>query len=310
MRVTIVGTGAMGGLFAAHLASTDIDLWCIDIWQDHVSAIANKGLTIEEGGAVRQVPLKITADPAQPGPSDIVILFTKYGHTEAALRTMAPLLHADTLLVTLQNGIGNVELIQAAFPKHRILFGLTTATCRVVGPGQIWTTGVADTQTHAWPVDGHCDATVKRFSAILNESGIPFFLSSDIEVQIWKKLVVNCAFNTSCALSGMTVGEVTALPQSWPMLLRVADEIVAVGQAKGLPLTQAASRQYLRDVAEAARSHVPSMAADIRAGRATEIDSLTGAVLREAAQRAVATPVVQTLDALVRLIERRQASPD
>ena len=305
MRIAIVGTGAMGGLFACHLAAADIDLWCIDVWREHVDAIAANGLLVDRDGAKRHVPLQVTTDPARCGPCDVVIVFTKYGQTETALGTMRPLVGVQTLLVTLQNGIGNVDLIQAAFPGNRILFGLTTATCNLTGPGAISTTGMQGTQTHAWPVDGVRDHPVDAFAAVLQGSGIPFFLSPDIEVQIWKKLVVNCALNTSCAITGTTVGEVTALPGSWPALLQVADEIVAVGCKKGLPLNVNVTRAYLRDVAAAASTHVPSMAQDIRAGRRTEIDCLTGAVLREAQRLGVAMPVTQTLDALVRVIERR-----
>src|SRR5262249_40194797 len=137
MRIVIVGAGAMGSLFAAHLAAADAEVWVYDPWREHVTAIAGTGLRVRRAREEKVVRMRATCDPRDPGIADMVMFFVKFSHTQAACADARPMVGAGTLLVTLQNGLGNIEVIEAAFPGNRLLFGLTTLTSELRGPGQI-----------------------------------------------------------------------------------------------------------------------------------------------------------------------------
>jgi 2-dehydropantoate 2-reductase len=128
-------------------------------------------------------------------------------------------------------------------------------------------------------------------------------LAPDIEVKIWKKLIVNCCLNTVCAIVGKRVGAVAEVPAIWPLLDGVVDEIVAIANRKHIDLNGAEARAFLRNVAEEAREHEPSMLIDVRHGRATEIDCLNGAILRECERLEIPAPHNRSLYAMIRAIE-------
>ena len=128
MRIVVVGAGAMGSLFAAGLARTGEEVWVYDPWREHVEAIRRDGLRVAREGAEDVVALRATTDPAEPGVADLVLVFVKHAHTRQAAADARPLLHGDTTVVTVQNGLGNVEILAAAVPPDRLLYGLTTLT--------------------------------------------------------------------------------------------------------------------------------------------------------------------------------------
>ena len=308
MRFVIVGAGAMGSLFAAHLAKTEAETWVYDRWEEHIGAIRSKGLVVEGKGAAHVVGLRATTDPSEPGPADVVMVFVKYNQTREALAAARPLVGPDTVLLTLQNGLGNVEAIRELFPENRIFYGLTTLTSEMLGPGRIEASYAGRGETFLWAHDGKRDARLEAVCALLAEGGIHAVLAPDIELMIWKKLIVNCCLNTLCAITGLSVGRLAERADAWPVLEGVADEIVAVAERKGIPLERAQARAFLRLVAHEARNHVPSMLIDVQNRRLTEIECLNGAVLREAGRQCMDAPFNRTLYSLIRLIEGSYAA--
>ena len=305
MRIAIVGTGAMGSLFASHLADAGAEVWAFDVWREHVEAIGRGGLIVHRDGKSRSVRIHATLDPADAGICDIVMVFVKYGQTADAIRAAHPMISPATTIVTLQNGIGNVEVIRAAYPESPVAFGLTTLTCELIGPGEIEASYKGRGETYLWPSSGAPNPVTEQLCALMNRGGINTALEPGIELKIWKKLVVNCCLNTVCAIAGQNVGQVVADPETWTFMDCVVDEIVTAANLKGVPLTSDDARAFLRSVAEEARNHEPSMLIDIRKGRKTEIDCLNGAVLRICEQGGIAAPFNQALSAMIRVIERR-----
>jgi 2-dehydropantoate 2-reductase len=303
-RVAIVGAGAMGSLFAAHLSGTAAEIWAFDVWREHVDEIRRHGLTVRRDGVERVVRVHATTRPDEAGPCDAVMVFVKFNQTNAAMQAARPMVGPGSFIVTLQNGIGNVEIIEAAFPGTPVVTGLTTLTSELLGPGRIEASYAGGGETHLWPRSGKVDQAVEQFRALLVEAGIVATLEPDIELKIWKKLVVNCCLNTMCAITGQRVGAVADAPESWPFLDGVVDEIVAVAQRRGIPLERADAGAFLRSVANEARNHEPSMLIDVRNGRATEIECLNGAVLRECERYGIAAQHNRALYALIRVMER------
>lgn len=303
MRFVIVGAGAMGSLFAAHLARTEAETWICDKWREHIDVIRSNGLVVKHDGVETVVPLRATTDPAEPGIGDVLMLFVKYHQTREALAAARPLVGPRTALVTLQNGLGNVELLREAFPENRIVYGFTTLTSELLGPGRIEASYAGRGETCFWAQDGRLDAGLDALHALFERGGINAIIAPDIELMIWKKLVVNCCLNTLCAITGLSVGELSERPESWPVLEGAANEIVAVAGRKGIALERSQAHAFLRSVAHEARNHFPSMLIDVKNRRQTEIECLNGAILREAAHLRIAAPFNRTLYSLVRIIE-------
>lgn len=305
MRFVIVGAGAMGSLFAAHVARTEAEIWVCDKWKEHIEAIRSHGLVVRRDGAEAAVRLRATSDPGEPDTADIVMIFVKYIQTRDALRAMRPLVGPRTALLTLQNGLGNVELIREAFPENRVFYGFTTLTSELLGPGRIEASYAGRGETYLWAQDGSRDAELEALRSLLESGDINAIIAPDIELMIWKKLIVNCCLNTLCAITGLSVGQLADNAESWPVLEGVADEIVAVATRKAIPLDSAQAHEFLRSVAHEARSHFPSMLIDVKECRQTEIECLNGAIIREAAKFGIPTPFNWTLYSLIRIIESK-----
>jgi 2-dehydropantoate 2-reductase len=302
-RVAVVGAGAMGSLLAAHLSDAGAEVWAFDTWREHVDAIRRGGLCVRAGVGERAVPVHATCDPAEAGTADVALVMVKYRQTRAAMSAALPMVRRDTLILTLQNGIGNVEAIREIAPENRVLYGFTTLTSEMLGPGRIEASYAGKGETYLWPADGRADAACAAVADCLNRGGIRTALVPDIELRIWKKLVVNCCYNPLCALAGQSVGELIDRPEMWPLLDGVTDEIVAAAQRKGIPLERGEAGRFLRQVGEEARAHFPSMLIDFRRRRPTEIDCLNGAVLRECERLGIAAPINRALVDLVRAAE-------
>ena len=301
MKIAVVGCGAMGGLFAAHLAQTQSDVWGVDIWAAHVAAIATGGLVVQTNGIDRTTKLHATTDSDAPGVADIVLIFVKHGQTRAAAAQARPLIGPGTLLVTVQNGLGPVDIIRGLYPDNPLLFGFTPLTSEVLRPGVIAAGGAGP--TCMWPINGQVTPAMQAFCALLTQSGIEAALTPGIQTEIWKKLVVNCCLNPVCALTGLTVGAACGHPDYRALMEGVLHEIVALAQARRIALDTGTAHAYFAAVSTAARNHLPSMVADFRARRPTEIDALNGAILRQSAEHGLAAPFNQALVSLVRMAE-------
>ncbi len=302
-RVAIIGSGAMGSLFAAHFADAGAEVWAFDGWREHIEAMRRDGLRIRATCGERKVALRATSDAREPGIVDIALVMVKFRQTRETVAAALPMIGKQTLLVTLQNGIGNVEAIRAAAPDNRILFGLTTLTSEMLGPGSIEASYANKGETYLWPSDGRADADCEALAALLDRAGVPTRLAPDIELRIWKKLVVNCCYNPLCAITGHSVGELIARPEVWPVLDALTDEIVAAAQRNRIPLERAEAGRFLRQVGEEARAHFPSMLIDVRRKRLTEIDCLNGAVLRECERHGIAAPLNRAFIDMIRAVE-------
>jgi 2-dehydropantoate 2-reductase len=307
-RVIIVGAGAMGSLFAAHLAKTRAEVWVYDSWHEHIAAITANGLIIRRGSEQISIPLRATTKPAEPGEATILMIFVKYGQTSAALAAALPMIGERTLIVTLQNGLGNLELIRNALPTNRILYGLTTLTSELLGPGRIEASFMGMGETYLWPEDGNCDAAVKHVCELLYSGGINTTASQDITAKIWRKLIVNCCYNTLCAITDLPVGALIDRSEIWPLLDGTVDEIVAAARGNEIRIDAMEARAFLRKVGLEARGHYPSMLIDVRNRRQTEIECLNGAVLRECDRLGILAPFNRALYGIIRVIEQSYAA--
>jgi 2-dehydropantoate 2-reductase len=248
-----------------------------------------------------------TTDPCEPGVADVILIFVKYDQTRQAARDIAPAIGPGTVVLTLQNGLGNVKLIREVIPHATLLCGFTTLTSELLGPGHIEASYAGRGETCVWSADGMPNKACASIVDLLRRSGINATVDPEIELHIWEKLVVNCCLNTLCAISGLSVGALVDRPEVWPILDGITDEIVAVAARKEIALPREAARGFLRDVAKEARAHYPSMLRDIRAEQQTEIECLNGAVIRAPERFGIEVPFNRFAYGMIRTLEETYA---
>ncbi|WGS41259.1 2-dehydropantoate 2-reductase [Burkholderia sp. JSH-S8] len=310
MKIAILGAGAMGSLFGGLLAEAGEAVTLIDVDDAHLDAIRRDGLRIENDRGDRRVPALRAVRPdaaalAHGEPFDLLIVFTKSVHTRAALGGVRALLTPHTSVLTLQNGLGNVETLREFVPIERILVGVTTWPADVAGPGHVRSHG--DGAIRMMSADGTARPGASAAADALSRAGLACTLDEDVWAAIWEKVAFNAALNTLCAVTGCTVDQLGARDDGPRLALAIAAETAAVARAKGIAVDAARIAAKVRHAIDAHRGHRPSMLQDVLAGRRTEIESINGAVVAAARETGVAVPHTDTLLGLVRLIDARNA---
>lgn len=299
-NIVIVGAGAMGCLFAARLIEAGASVTLIDSNPQRLEDIRSKGLELSDDAGTRLVHPRAARAQDVAGPVDLLVLFTKGMYSAAAVQSVAHLAAQRPIALTLQNGLGNAEVLAESFGADRVLKGTAHIPADWQSPNKVSTHGFADLD-----VGGHTPAAQPLATAVgrlLTASGFGVHVRADVEVAVWNKLAFNAALNALATVAGATNAQMDCAP-GHRLAAQVVREVVAVAAAGGLALdVDHIDRTVHKALAEHPR-HKPSMLQDREAGRPTEIDSINGAVVVAGQQRGVPTPVNATLADLVRLLE-------
>jgi 2-dehydropantoate 2-reductase len=287
----------MGSLLAARLARGGAATVTIGgTWAEGLEVIRRQGITVDDDTGSWSMPVA-TAPLDGAGPADFVLVVVKSTRTEAVAVPAARALGPDGMVVTLQNGLGNREILARAAGSERVAVGVATLGATLLGPGRV----------RAFPgriAMGACPPAA-RLAEAFRTAGIPAETSADIDRLVWGKLAVNCAINPVTALLGVPNGAVLASPRDRHLLVAAAREVAAVAAARGIPLDSDPARTAL-DVASRTAGNRSSMLQDLDRGAATEIDALCGAVVAEGRRLGVDTPVNA---ALWRRVREREGRP-
>jgi 2-dehydropantoate 2-reductase len=297
MRIAIVGPGAIGGLFAAVLTRGGLDVTLIDKSAERAAFIRRHGLRVEGRGGDYTVRVKAVACPLSPEPFDVVLVAVKAYDTAAAAALVAPVVGPQTAVLTVQNGLGNVEALAAAFGRERVLGGATSQGANVIEPGRIDHAGVA--ATTIGELDGQLTERVRRIASAWTAAGLETTVSDNIDGALWAKLLVSVAINPLAALLRVRNGVLIEHPETQDLMRLAVTEAAQVARAKGVRLGVPDPVQHAAVAARATAGNIASMLQDVRAGRPTEIDFLTGAVVREGERLGVPTPICRMLTLLV-----------
>jgi 2-dehydropantoate 2-reductase len=303
--VAVVGAGALGCLFGGLLARAGAAVTLIGRPQ-HVAAIRRDGLRFDSRGEQSIIPVAATEDIAGVRGARLVLFCVKSSDTDDAARAMAPHLGRDAVVVSLQNGVDNVERIGALVP-NLVLPGLVYVAAQMAGPGSVHHTGGGSLTIGRLGTlrggNGSDRRRLEAIAALFTGAGLAVTISATIEVDLWIKLVMNCAYNAISALTGSQYGRMVALPDIRAVMADAVNEVVAVAARKGVRLPDDLVEKAIR-LADGMPVTISSTAQDLRRGRRTEIDHLNGYVAREGEALRIATPVNRTLNALVKLAER------
>ncbi|QBR03847.1 ketopantoate reductase family protein [Paraburkholderia pallida] len=307
MEISILGAGAMGSLFGGLLAEAGHDVTLVDIDDAHLDAIHRDGLRLVTDAGERVVKNLRACRPEQAAHApELLIVFTKTMHTEAALAVARALLGAQTAVLSLQNGLGNVERLERSVPRARIMVGMTTWPADKPGPGRVDSHGAGAIRLMSADGDvGAASASLARTVNALNAAGLHCTADPDVWSAIWEKVAFNAALNSLCAVTQCTVGELSNLPDGETLALKIVAEVAAVARAHGVAVNEAHIRETVLHALAHHRTHRPSMLQDVLAGRKTEIEAINGAVVAAARTVPMAVPCTETLLHLVRLVEVR-----
>lgn len=299
-RIVIVGAGAMGCLFAARLALAGKAVVVVDVDTGRLAKIADEGIIVEDnaGRDVARVDAVLAADVA--GPVELLMLFTKGMHSAAAIRSVAHLAGSGCPVLTLQNGLGNVEAIAEVFPAESIVWGVTDFPADLHGANHVSSHGQGHIFLGDYP-DG-ASGRASSIAALLDGAGLSARADPDVKIAVWEKVAFNAALNALCTVSGLPVGGLDCAAGRSAATV-VIDEIVAIAAAQGVAVDRARLGGKVDFALANHRAHKPSMLQDRLAGRRTEIESINGAVLAAGARSGVRAPALQVLTDLVRLGE-------
>lgn len=300
MKIAVVGAGAMGSLFGGLLAESGADVWLLDIWAEHVKAVNENGLNIEREGKFRSVSVKATTDPNRIGISDIVIIFVKSTNTRQAAKTAKFLMDDSSLILTLQNGMGNADTIAEVIEPTRIIAGTTSHGGTMLGPGSIRHAGIGPTTIGMW-ADGGKDKAL-YIAKFLTEAGIKTEAVDDIQSVIWNKLLVNVGINAITALTGIKNGQLLDLSATQDISRAAVEEAMELARAQGVMIREDAV-EHVFEIAKATSPNRSSMGQDVDNKRLTEIEAINGFVVREAFKIGLNVPINKTLTALIETLQ-------
>ena len=298
MRVVVLGAGAMGSWAGALLCKAGHDVTLV-ARQDHAAVVAARGLAVSGKTDLHVHPRTVTRAADAPVP-DLLILSVKAYDTQAALQEARPLLGQRTSVLSLQNGLGNLERIADAADERRTFAAVTTHGVTFVEPGHVRHAGLGYFRVGS-PYNEH--ARARDLAEAFRAAGLDAEFHDRILGEVWAKVVVNASINPLTAITGLPNGALLEVPALRELMQRTAEEAVDVAHAEGAPLPEEDLLLRARRVAELTATNKSSMLQDVERGRRTEIDAICGEVVERGLRHGIDTPVNITLRALVKGIE-------
>jgi 2-dehydropantoate 2-reductase len=303
-NICIVGAGAIGSLFAAHLAQLDdVTVWAFEVSAAQVDAITRDGLVLT-GKAELRSTVRARVDPADIPPCEFGIVAVKSEYTRSALAAASPIF-ANAAVASVQNGIGNEEIIAEFVP--RVIRGTTLAAGAMTAPGVVRFDATGGTWLGPFEPKPASMAEVTTLAGLIDRSGMTTHAMGDARGAQWTKLVFNAAGNALGAMTGLSVGQLGDDPTLRTIVDGLIDEGERVAAALGIAL-DSDPRAMIDDAVQNAYGHRASMLQDVAARRHTEIDVLNGGIVAAGRVVGVATPLHEAMVAVIRGIERSWAT--
>ncbi len=305
MKICILGAGALGCALGGVLTEAGNEVWLINRNADQVDAMNSRGLILRAGGVDRTVAVH-AATTAQPaGVVDLVVVLVKSFHTQQAMQAATSLIGPDTLVLSLQNGLGHEDILAYIVGRERVLAGKTYAGGSQLGVGHV-NIGTKGKDTHIGELDGAMTERVQRVAHVFNAAGLDTTVSDNIMGTIWDKLLINVATGAITGITGLNYGDLYKQPELEVCGVAAVAEAMAVAKASGIRLSiTEPSQAWHKAGAGLPYEFRTSMLQSLDKGSITEIDFVNGSVVRWGQRCGVPTPVNQTLVACMKGIESR-----
>ena len=300
LKICVVGCGAVGSIFAAHLARLDdVEVHAYDVAREHVEAINRNGLRLT-GAADFTARLHATTNPAEIPICRFGIVATKSIHTRTAIQQAARVFDDSSAVCSVQNGVGNEEIL--AEHVRFVIRGTTFPAGRVVEPGHVSYDIAGDTWIGPFEPTRTPMDKVTELAALLTRAGMNTIPLEDARGAQWTKLIFNAGTNPVGALTGLDHGAATFFPPTGELFEALIDEGLAVARALGIELHNDPKALVLK-AANAPGKHKASMLQDVLAHRPTEVDFMNGAIVEWGEKLGVPTPLNRAVWALVKGLE-------
>jgi 2-dehydropantoate 2-reductase len=292
--VLMLGTGALATFFAARLSAIGIPVTMLGTWRGGLDALNSNGARlVDADGMTTAHRVRAIDDPADCKEVRLALVLVKAWQTERAATQLAQCLASDGLALTLQNGLGNYEVLTAVLGQPRVALGITTAGTTMLGPGLVRAGGEGIVSIENHPRLG-------VLPSLMRDAGFNVEVVADARTLVWSKLVINTAINPLTALLHIPNGQLLERPAARMLMNSLAREAATVAEALGIQLPFDDPVGAVEDVARRTAANHSSMFQDIRRGAPTEIEAICGAVVHAGEQSGVPTPVNWAMLHLVR----------
>lgn len=308
MKIVIVGPGAMGCLFAACLSKSvsalkqeKQDIWILDKNKERAQKIVKNGITVEGAGGKWSVKVKATCDLKEIGKADLVIITTKSYDTKSAIISVKSLIKDDCAVLTLQNGIGNVEIISEIIGAQNCIAGVTNLGATLIDETHIKHAG--NGETIIGKIDGSIPVVMRTIRELFNKAKLETRISRDIKSILWSKLIINIGINALSAITRLHNGKLIEYEGTKRIMRDAVTEAVKISKRKRIKLAYDDPLAKVEAVCEATAENISSMLQDILRKKRTEIDFINGVILRLGKELGIAVPVNTILVDLIKTIE-------
>jgi 2-dehydropantoate 2-reductase len=301
MKIVIVGTGAMGSLLAGLLFKAKEEVWLLDKNKERADKIRQEGISVEGVSGNWQAQVHSSADAGMIPPADLVIICVKSYDTKSAILNAKPVIAEHTRIITLQNGIGNIEIISEAVGAEKVIGGVTNLGATLLGVGKVKHAGRGETVIGR--IDGKIPVEMRSIRECFNKAGIETRISRDIKGLLWSKLIINTGINALTAITRLPNGRLLDFEGTRRILREAVSEATKVAKRKRVKLIYDDPLAKVEAVCEATSSNICSMLQDVLRKKRTEIDFINGVIVRHAQELGIPAPVNATLVDLVKTIE-------
>lgn len=303
MKIGILGgAGAMGSIFGGRLAQAGEDVTLIDVSETAVNAINERGLILEDKtGDQQTIAVKAVTDPALCGIVDLLLVFVKCYHTEAAIRSASAIIGPDTTVMTLQNGWGNAPRITALVNDAHVMVGLTYHSGTLVSPGHVKQTGIG--MTYVGELSNIITDQLDRIAAAFRATGMEVTASNAILKEIWSKLALNVCTLPTAALLRFTADRLIEHEGTLKLMQNLLRETVAVAHAQHIALDYDERWAAITGLLQRAVGARASMLQDVEKCRRTEIDVINGAIVEAGQRLEIPTPYNDSMVWLIKSLE-------
>ncbi len=301
-NILIVGSGALATFFAARMAASGLAVTMLAAWPAGLRALQNNGACVSQDAdiPIRCFPIRVVDSPVACLGARWALVLVKAWQTQRAAQQLSTCLAPDGITLTLQNGLGNQEILRDALGANRVAIGITTLGARLIKPGLVRPANKGKIILEANP-------QLTPLVKILRSANFELEIQADMNTMIWEKLAINAAINPITALLGLPNGALLSNSSASALMSAAGREVVDVARALGFNLDAQEIEKSIKDVALLTKDNHSSMLQDIARGAQTEIDAICGVVCRAGQEIGIPTPINLTL---WKLIEAKAAQPD
>ncbi len=305
-KIAIVGPGAMGCLFAGLLSRGGHEVWLLDRQAERARLISRRGIWISGVTGEFNAPVKATVSASEVGEAGLVLITVKSYDTEDAAKSAEPMVGRETVVLTLQNGLGNIESLVSYFGRERVIGGVTSQGATLIAPGQVRHAGQGTTVIGE--LNGALTPRLRDIAAEFSGSGVHVELTTDLDSVLWGKLAVNAGINAVATLAQVRNGGLVESRHLRQLLRSAVREVAEVARAKGIELPEPDMEAYAEEICQRTADNVNSMLQDVHRQRRTEVDAINGAVVQAGEAAGVPTPTNWVLTSLIRGLEQTYAA--